>query len=125
MYIFFNCSYLYFIDIARQREASGDVILSDLGNGIPFRPGSFDGAISISALQWLCNADKTCHNPVQRLSIFFTTLYAALVSSVKLKINCQSQYLEKFYPKLNVNNYRTMEVVQFFNFTHRMKNKLH
>ena len=26
-----------------------------------FRAGAFDGAISISALQWLCNADKSYH----------------------------------------------------------------
>ncbi len=50
-----------------------------MGQGVPFRPGSFDGAISISALQWLCNADKTSHKPAKRLYTFFTSLYAALV----------------------------------------------
>nr|CAI5862775.1 unnamed protein product [Callosobruchus analis] len=40
--------------------------------------GTFDGAISISALQWLCNADKKHHNPVKRLYQFFSTLYACL-----------------------------------------------
>ena len=34
----------------------GDVCLHDLGQGLPLRPGTFDGAISISAVQWLCNA---------------------------------------------------------------------
>ena len=67
-------------DVARERDVSGDLILGDMGQGLPFRPGSFDGAISISALQWLCNADKTCHKPVQRLYRFFTTLYGVLVS---------------------------------------------
>ncbi len=33
---------------------------------------------SISALQWLCNADRKAHNPIKRLSRFFTTLYAVL-----------------------------------------------
>lgn len=33
---------------------------------------------SISVLQWLCNADKSHHNPVKRLSRFFTTLYSSL-----------------------------------------------
>ena len=27
------------------------------GQGMRFRPGTFDGAVSISALQWLCNVD--------------------------------------------------------------------
>ena len=34
----------------------GDVLLSDMGHGLPLRPASFDGAISISAVQWLCHA---------------------------------------------------------------------
>jgi len=54
-------------------------MLSDLGHGIPFRAGSFDGAISISALQWLCNADKSYHKPSKRLYQFFSTLFSALV----------------------------------------------
>lgn len=35
------------------------------------RPGVFDGCISISALQWLCNADKRDHVPQRRLKCFF------------------------------------------------------
>jgi len=66
-------------DVAREREVEGDVILGDMGQGVPFRAGAFDAAISISALQWLCNADKTSHKPVKRLYTFFTSLYAALV----------------------------------------------
>ena len=38
-------------------------MLGDLGHGLPLRPGSFDGAISISAVQWLCNADRAGHDP--------------------------------------------------------------
>lgn len=44
------------LDVAREREVEGDLCLHDLGHGLPLRPGSFDGAISISAVQWLCNA---------------------------------------------------------------------
>jgi hypothetical protein len=74
---------IYFkLDVARDRDVEGDLILADLGQGLPFRPGSFDGAISISALQWLCNADKTSHKPVQRLYRFFTTLYGVLVCNL-------------------------------------------
>lgn len=72
-------------DVAREREVEGDVILADMGQGVPFRAGAFDGAISISALQWLCNADKSCHKPAKRLYTFFTSLYASLVRMSKLK----------------------------------------
>lgn len=44
------------LDVAKDREADGDLCLGDLGHGLPFRAGMFDGAISISAVQWLCNA---------------------------------------------------------------------
>lgn len=44
------------LEIAHDRDSDGDLCLHDLGDGLPFRPGTFDGAISISAVQWLCNA---------------------------------------------------------------------
>ncbi|DBA73659.1 TPA: hypothetical protein ACH3X2_009642 [Trebouxia sp. C0005] len=44
------------LGVAKEREVEGDLCLHDLGHGLPLRPGSFDGAISISAVQWLCNA---------------------------------------------------------------------
>ena len=68
------------LDVAREREVEGDLLQGDMGNGVPFRPGCFDGAISISALQWLCNADKSYHKPHKRLFKFFSSLYASLVS---------------------------------------------
>lgn len=42
------------LDIAAEREKSGDLIKWDMGHGMPFKPGTFDAAISISAIQWLC-----------------------------------------------------------------------
>uniref|UniRef100_A0A224YRM6 18S rRNA (guanine-N(7))-methyltransferase n=1 Tax=Rhipicephalus zambeziensis TaxID=60191 RepID=A0A224YRM6_9ACAR len=66
------------LNVAQEREAAGDMLLGDLGQGLCFRAGAFDGAISISALQWLCNADKKSHNPVKRLHAFFSSLYACL-----------------------------------------------
>ena len=57
----------------------GDVVLGDMGQGLPFRAGVFDGAVSISAVQWLCNADKSGAQPVKRLHRFFTMLYHLLV----------------------------------------------
>lgn len=41
-------------------------------------PGLFDGAVSISAVQWLCNADTARADPRRRLRRFFVTLYSCL-----------------------------------------------
>ena len=94
----------------------------DMGQGVPFQQGAFDGVIrcvhvcvrasnawlqralcccsgspphsafffvcaclrvySVSALQWICNQDKSSHNPVQRMKQFFTTLYSSMVRAV-------------------------------------------
>ncbi|KAL4077129.1 S-adenosyl-L-methionine-dependent methyltransferase [Scleroderma yunnanense] len=68
------------LQVALEREVDGDLFLQDIGQGFGFRPGSFDGAISISVLQWLLNAE-TSHptsSPPHRLNRFFTTLYSSL-----------------------------------------------
>lgn len=70
-------------DDDEEGEWSGDLILRDLGSGVPFRPGTFDGAISVSAVQWLCNSDAASHNPVRRLRRFFETLFACLKRSAR------------------------------------------
>jgi len=79
------------LDVARERELEGDLLCSDLGEGLPFRAGAFDGAISISALQWLCNADKSHHKPHKRLYSFFSSLYACLSRG--------SRAVFQFYPE--------------------------
>uniref|UniRef100_A0A671V152 18S rRNA (guanine-N(7))-methyltransferase n=1 Tax=Sparus aurata TaxID=8175 RepID=A0A671V152_SPAAU len=66
------------LDVALDREVEGDLLVGDMGQGMPFRPGTFDGCISISALQWLCNADKRSHSPPKRLYTFFSSLYSSL-----------------------------------------------
>ena len=66
------------LDIALQKDVQGDLLLGDIGQGLPFRAGSFDAAVSISAIQWLCNADSSEVNPLGRLSRFFNGLYASL-----------------------------------------------
>ncbi|XP_016308132.1 18S rRNA (guanine-N(7))-methyltransferase isoform X2 [Sinocyclocheilus anshuiensis] len=70
------------LDVALQRDVEGDLLLGDMGEGLPFRPGMFDGCISISALQWLCNADKKTHSPPKRLYRFFSTLYSSLLELI-------------------------------------------
>jgi 18S rRNA (guanine1575-N7)-methyltransferase len=73
----------HMLDIAANRELDGDFVQSDMGEGVPFRPGTFDGAISISALQWLCNADTKEQVPQKRLKVFFESLYASLRSGTR------------------------------------------
>jgi 18S rRNA (guanine1575-N7)-methyltransferase len=65
------------------QQSCGDTILHDMGTGLGFRPGVFEGAISISALQWLCNADTSNSNPVKRMNKFFNSLYACLVRGAR------------------------------------------
>ena len=79
------------LDIALQRDVEGDLMLADVGQGIPFRPGTFDAAISVSAIQWLCNAESSDVSPQSRLSRFFNGLYASLRRGGRAV--CQ------FYPK--------------------------
>jgi len=38
------------LDVAVDWEVEGDVIRGDIGQGFGFRPGTFDAAISISAI---------------------------------------------------------------------------
>eukprot|EP00164_Ancoracysta_twista_P006108 GFYU01008437.1.p1 GENE.GFYU01008437.1~~GFYU01008437.1.p1 ORF type:complete len:283 (-),score=93.82 GFYU01008437.1:356-1204(-) len=66
------------LDVAVDREIEGDVVLRDMGQGVPFRDNMFDGAVGISALQWLCNQDKRDHNPKRRMLVFFQSLYRCL-----------------------------------------------
>lgn len=32
-------------DVALEREVEGDLLVGDMGQGLPFRPGAFDGCI--------------------------------------------------------------------------------
>ena len=42
-----------YTDVAIERETDGDLLLSDMGHGVPFRPGTFDGAIRYRLLALL------------------------------------------------------------------------
>ncbi|CAM6127953.1 unnamed protein product [Calypogeia fissa] len=71
------------INVAIERDPGGDLMVCDIGQGLNFRPGTLDGAISISAVQWLCNADKTCNDPRTRLKAFFSSLYKCLARGAR------------------------------------------
>ena len=76
---------------ALDRDTEGDLMLADIGQGVPFRAGSFDAAISISAIQWLCNAETSEETAEGRLKRFFDGLYVSLKRGGRAV--CQ------FYPK--------------------------
>ena len=78
------------LEVAKENEVEGDLINLDIGQGFNFRPGSFDYAISVSALQWLCIAEKKNYNVNHRLKCFFVSLYKCLAIGAR----CAFQ----FYP---------------------------
>jgi 18S rRNA (guanine1575-N7)-methyltransferase len=80
------------LDVANDKENEmGDLIHQDMGLGLPFRPGSFDGIISVSAIQWLCYSDSSDQDPKLRLNRFFSSLYGILKRDAKAIL--------QFYPE--------------------------
>eukprot|EP00468_Gymnochlora_sp_CCMP2014_P012985 CAMPEP_0167749974 /NCGR_PEP_ID=MMETSP0110_2-20121227/5722_1 /TAXON_ID=629695 /ORGANISM="Gymnochlora sp., Strain CCMP2014" /LENGTH=256 /DNA_ID=CAMNT_0007635221 /DNA_START=45 /DNA_END=815 /DNA_ORIENTATION=+ len=79
------------LGVAIEREVGGDLVYADMGDGLMFRAGSFDACISISAIQWLCNADKRSHIPQRRLKVFFNSLYRCLTKGARAVM--------QFYPE--------------------------
>eukprot|EP01057_Protomagalhaensia_wolfi_P002249 Protomagalhaensia_wolfi_Nauph_80__2248@NODE_2465_length_1083_cov_262_878352_g1931_i0_p1_GENE_NODE_2465_length_1083_cov_262_878352_g1931_i0NODE_2465_length_1083_cov_262_878352_g1931_i0_p1_ORF_typecomplete_len268_score46_34Methyltransf_11/PF08241_12/2_3e17Methyltransf_23/PF13489_6/1_8e14Methyltransf_25/PF13649_6/1_1e13WBS_methylT/PF12589_8/7_8e14Methyltransf_31/PF13847_6/1_2e12MetW/PF07021_12/2_7e09CMAS/PF02353_20/2_1e09Methyltransf_12/PF08242_12/1_8e07MTS/PF05175_14/2_3e07TehB/PF03848_14/9_3e07Ub len=69
--------------VANDNGAEGDMILSDIGREMNFRPGSFDGAISISVVQWLCHSYAADQDPRKRLRCFFSWLYRSLAQGAR------------------------------------------
>ena len=65
--------------VALERETEGDLMLTDIGQGFKFRAGVFDACISVSVLQWLCNADRKGVSPWHRCNRFFQSLFNCLV----------------------------------------------
>ena len=83
---------IFIFKVASERESdNGDVLNIDMGQGLPFRPGTFDGVISISALQWLCYSDSSEQDPKLRLNRFFSSLYTILKRDARAVL--------QFYPE--------------------------
>lgn len=78
----------------RWAQGRRDVLLADLAQPLPFRPGVLDGALSVSAVQWLLDPrapadDERCgHQP--RLRRLFRGLRTASLPGAKLGL--------QFYP---------------------------
>lgn len=81
----------HMLSVAIEREVDGDLIMGDIGQALPFRAGLFAGAISVSAIQWLCNANTSLQNPIRRIRNFFTNLYSCLSREARAVL--------QFYPE--------------------------
>lgn len=78
--------------VASEKESDGgDLVHQDMGLGLPFRPGSFDGVISVSAIQWLCYSNSKDQDPKLRLNRFFSSLYTVMKRNAKAIL--------QFYPE--------------------------
>lgn len=62
-----------------------------MGEGFKFKAGTFDGGISVSALQWLCVPGKKSDNPFKRCCKFFQSLYECMVMGGRIVF--------QFYPE--------------------------
>jgi hypothetical protein len=57
------------------------LVASDMGQGLPLRPASLDGAISISALQWIINTAQQTPAPQQQQQQPGNTLWPAQLAA--------------------------------------------
>lgn len=65
--------------LAEASPAHADRLVADAGaGGFACRPGVLDGAVSVSAIQWLCVATTSAEVPRRRIKAFFAALYASL-----------------------------------------------
>ena len=92
-----------------------DVQLADMGQGVHYRAGVFDGAISISAVQWLCNADKKGHSPPKRLYQFFKTLYSTLRHGARAVLQVNNFFIIKTNRAADPNEHQLILPEIFFN----------
>lgn len=62
-----------------------DLLQWDIGQSLSFRPGTIDGAVSISCIQWLCQATSShpSGQPKARLTRFFKSLYMCLAQGAR------------------------------------------
>ncbi|KAG0419313.1 18S rRNA (guanine-N(7))-methyltransferase bud23 [Dictyocoela roeselum] len=70
------------IDISRdllgEAECPLALVNGDIGEGLPFKPGTFDGVVSVSCIQWLMHSFRKEHDVMERVDGFFRSLYFVL-----------------------------------------------
>ena len=74
------------LKVALAAGCEGELMVGDIGEGLPFRAGTFDGAISVSTVQWLCTAFKSSHQPKTRIKRFFESLFACMRKGTRVVI---------------------------------------
>mmetsp|Transcript_5118 Transcript_5118/g.16100 ORF Transcript_5118/g.16100 Transcript_5118/m.16100 type:complete len:329 (+) Transcript_5118:32-1018(+) len=75
----------------RKTCRTAELVEHDMGLGLPFRNGTFDAAVSVSALQWLCYDNSSEQSAPRRLARFFGSLYRCLKRSSRAAL--------QFYPQ--------------------------
>lgn len=86
------------LNVASEKESeTGDILAADIGQGLPFRPGTFDGAVSVSAIQWLCYSNASNQDPKLRLNRFFSSLYSILKRNAKAVLQFYPESPEQAY----------------------------
>lgn len=71
------------LEICQSKNESIDQFRGDIGEGLCFKPGIFDGVISVSAVQWLFQSYDASHVPKKRIRTFFTSLYSVCKANSK------------------------------------------
>ncbi|KAM0679204.1 hypothetical protein BDAP_000070 [Binucleata daphniae] len=71
----------------KQKLQTCGVLNLDIANGLPFRPGTFDGLISVSCLQWIFHGKS-----LQESRKAVRTLFTGVKSILKIKSKAVFQY---------------------------------
>ncbi|KAF7682827.1 18S rRNA (guanine-N(7))-methyltransferase bud23 [Astathelohania contejeani] len=79
------------LELAKNKGDNFDIFKCDIGMGLPFTPGTFDGVISVSVLQWLFHSYSTEENPITRIRRFMQDLFSVMKRNSKAVL--------QFYPE--------------------------
>lgn len=113
------------LNICKEKNESNCIIRCDMGEGLCFQPGTFDGIISVSALQWLFQSYKNSQIPKKRIRLFFTSLYSVCKADTKcvlqfyLKNKKDIDFLKNealragFYGGINIDKPNTKHMKQY------------
>lgn len=89
MFIF--CLY-YFIfrvsDVALDREVEGDLLVGDMGQGMPFRPGTFDGCIRWRTNHACCENTRIFSGFILNFFWLSSFLFYVLLYSLSVFLPC-------------------------------------
>jgi len=84
------------LGLAMEDGAEGDLLLHDAGQPLRFRRGTFDGAISISAIQWLAAGDP--NEARRKLFFFFSSLRRCLRRGARCSLQFYPENIAEAHP---------------------------